>query len=71
MYSATTCFGELNSKEEMQKVGNVPSMNDLGDVPEGQLQPLHSVDRVGTSFCRYNDELVERIEFEVSSRDRV
>ncbi len=68
MYSISSCFGEGKLKQKIQQGEDVSPMTDLKGVPESKLQPLQSVDRVKTFVCRYNDELVERIEFEVSSR---
>jgi len=45
-------------------------ITDFNGIPEGQILPPHSAQWVAPSFCRHNRELVERIEFEVSSRQR-
>lgn len=63
--------GERKMKQKSYQGGYPSPMMQFNRELENQLQPLHSVVRVGTPFCRYNDELVGRIEFEIISRNDI
>ena len=71
MYSVSGFFGEQKMKQKIYQGGYGSPVTESMRELENQLQPLQSVDRIGTPFCRYNDELVGRIEFEIVIRNNI
>ena len=71
MYSELSCIGERTMKQETRQPVYVSPSTLLNGQPEDQFRPLQLFDRVGTHFCRRNDELVESIPFEISGREKI